>query len=64
MDDTHGYWMYDVLPRSDSFSEKLWVTRNNSTGYIYEYNRKEDVKTSYPRRIKLPYPFKVLFHTQ
>ncbi|KAK0161719.1 hypothetical protein PV327_008137 [Microctonus hyperodae] len=58
MDDTHGYWMYDVLPRSDSFSEKLWVTRNNSTGYIYEYNRKEDVKTSYPRRIKLPYPFK------
>ncbi|KAG8039221.1 hypothetical protein G9C98_003528 [Cotesia typhae] len=58
MDDTHGYWMYDALPRTESISEKLWVTRSNNSWYIFEYNKKDDVKRGQSRSIRLPYPFK------
>ncbi|XP_014299177.1 uncharacterized protein LOC103574426 [Microplitis demolitor] len=58
MDDTHGYWMYDALPRTESISEKLWVTRSNNSWYIFEYNKKDDVKRGQSRAIRLPYPFK------
>lgn len=60
MDDTHGYWMYDALPRTESISEKLWVTRSNNSWYIFEYNKKDDVKRGQSRSIRLPYPFKVV----
>lgn len=57
MDDTHGCWMYDTL-RSDGITDKLWITRSNNTSFIYEYNRKDDIKAGKGRAIKLPYPFK------
>lgn len=58
MDDTHGCWMYDTL-RSEGMTDKLWITRSNNTSFIYEYNKKDDVKSGRGRIIKLPYPFKV-----
>lgn len=61
MDDTHGCWMYDTL-RSEGITDKLWITRSNNTSYIFEYNKKDDIKAGKGRQIKLPYPFKVPNH--
>lgn len=59
MDDPHGCWMYDSSPRTEAAAEKLWVTRQINTSYIFEYKNKEDFKKGYIRNIRLPYPFKV-----
>ncbi|XP_034935494.1 uncharacterized protein [Chelonus insularis] len=55
---THGYWMSDTLPRSDTSPEKLWAMRTDNTSHIFEYIRLSDNKISQSRVIKLPYDFK------
>ncbi|XP_026827101.1 uncharacterized protein LOC105277676 [Ooceraea biroi] len=55
MDDYYGSWMHDTY-RHD-MPDRLWVTRNNDTFYIYEYRSKENFKNETPNQIKLPYSF-------
>lgn len=60
MDDIHGAWMYDTVPRSERVAEKLWVTRINNTSFIYEYNRREDYSPmNFGKEIRLDPPFAV-----
>ncbi|XP_043280987.1 uncharacterized protein [Venturia canescens] len=59
MEDPHGCWMYDSSPRpSEVPNEKLWVTRQDNTSYIFEYKNRNEFKTGSPRRIQLQKPFK------
>ena len=60
MDDIHGAWMYDTVPRSEKVAEKLWVTRSNHTSSIFEYNRREDFNPmNFGKEIRLDLPFAV-----
>ncbi|XP_033214331.1 uncharacterized protein LOC117171290 [Belonocnema kinseyi] len=58
MDDIHGAWMYDTVPRSERVADKLWVTRINNTSFIYEYNKREDYNPmNFGKEIRLDPPF-------
>ncbi|XP_020286839.1 gliomedin-like isoform X2 [Pseudomyrmex gracilis] len=57
MNDTYGSWMYDASFRHDILSDRLWVTRNTNTSYIYEYKSKDHFKNETAREIRLPCPF-------
>lgn len=54
--------MKDPQPASDVDAEKVWATREDHNGYLYEYKNKDEFRTNkHPKRYILDRKFYVSY---